>query len=111
MVRGTLDVPVEWSNRGGLTIKKNIDNHPYVDVDVKVHGVSDERALGESKNLADMGAKMDPGYEDGRLSMLPKGTPGITFVSVQDEFPMEPLPLNSISRSELESFVRMMAKA
>ena len=109
VVRGTLMVPVQWSNRGGLTIKKNLDEDPYVDVDPKVHGVSDERALEESKILADMGAKFLG--EEGRLRMLPKGTPGITFVSFMDKFPMKPLPLRSMSRSELESFVRMMATA
>jgi hypothetical protein len=104
VVRGILDVPVVWENPRGLTIKMNLDQNPYVDLDPKIHGTE---KLGESQILADMGAKF---HIDGkRLRMLPKGTPGITFVMLWYGFPMKPLPLKSMSRSELESFVQMMA--
>jgi hypothetical protein len=102
VVSGVLFMPYVWENGSGLTIKRDVPDAPYIDLDRAVHGQSPE----DSTHLA--GVKWLDGED--RVETLPKGTPGITRVSVQLDFPMKPLTLASMPRKDLEILVKAVAK-
>jgi len=104
ILTGTGEIPFEWRNPRGLTIKQDIEA-PYIEMDGKIHGYVE----GESKHPSLQRAEwMGPAS---RVEELPKGTPGITRVSSMIDLPLVPTPLADMSRGDLEDLVKDVAEA
>lgn len=105
VVSGVLYMPYVWSNPKGLTIKRDIPDAPYIDLDSAVHGQGEPE---DSTHPSLASVKWHEG--ESRVETLPKGTPGVIRVSVQLDFPMKPVTLASMPRKDLEILVRAVAK-
>jgi hypothetical protein len=115
VITGRVRLAIEWENERGLTIKKDIPDYPYIDLDSAIHGKGEK-----STHPSLQGAYYDDPLEgsavkggtkrSGRVEVLPKGTPGVWRVSVSREWNIGKIPLASLSRKQLEALVTYMAK-
>jgi hypothetical protein len=114
VITGWIRLAIEWENERGLTIKKDVPDYPYIDLDPEIHGEGKEsthpslRGAYWADPLEGSGVK---GWtkRSGRVEVLPKGTPGVWRVSVSREWDIGKIPLASLSRKQLESLVAWMA--
>lgn len=105
VVTGTGGLAYEWENPRGLTIKRDVPDHPYIKLDPAVHGPGDPS---DSTHPSLAGADWTGSEE--RPRVLPKGTPGVVSVNSLYDHRLKPTPLSSLPRDELEWLVQDIAR-
>jgi hypothetical protein len=114
VITGGIMIAIEWENKRGLTIKKDVDNAPYIDLDPALHGEGEKSSHPSLQGAAYLDGPLElSGLNTrimaGRVEVLPKGTPGVVRVDVLREWVIGKTPLASLSRKTLEALVRWMA--
>jgi len=117
-ITGNLFVPIEWENHThGLTIKKDIPDSPYISLDSAIHGKGEKsthpslRSVRYEDPLRTTNWTSGKTDLDGRVEVLPKGTPGVLRVDVKRDWRMQKAPLTWLSRKNLETLVNWFAEA